>query len=65
MQIVSDIYADFGSSGDKSESRNAFPLIEDLVAFTIQALEHRSNEASVYRELLRTFGFLHFLRMYN
>ncbi|VDM31474.1 unnamed protein product [Hydatigera taeniaeformis] len=50
MQIVSDIYADFGGSDDKSESRNTFNQIEDLVIFTIQALEHRSNEAGV-REL--------------
>ncbi|KAL5109500.1 hypothetical protein TcWFU_009757 [Taenia crassiceps] len=52
MQIVSNIYADSCGSGDKGESGNAFPLIEDLVTFTIQALEHRSNEVRELAESL-------------
>lgn len=52
MQIVSDIYADFASSDDKSDSRNPFPFIEDLITFTIQALEHRSNEVRELAESL-------------
>ncbi|VDD81478.1 unnamed protein product [Mesocestoides corti] len=58
VEIVSDIYADLGTSNDDDESPqrdgtggNGF-MVEDFVTFAVQALEHRSNEVRELAEAL-------------
>ncbi len=43
MEIASDVYANIGEANDGNYNGL---LVEDLVIFTVHALEHRSNEVT-------------------